>query len=125
MGIKRAMRPRAPQGLGRFALFHNNGDGTFSDVSKSCVDDPNAYFGWGPLGGHFNNTGGLISTWLMIPPPVICTANEGNGKFTEIGMESGTALGEDGHEQAGMGVSTGDYLHTGRPSLVVTKLRAG
>ena len=46
--------------------------------------------------------------------------NEGNGKFTEIGLESGTALSEDGHEQASMGVAIGDYLHTGRPSLFVS-----
>lgn len=40
----------------------------------------------------------------------------------EIGLESGTALGEDGHEQAAMGVALGDYLHNGRPSLAVTNL---
>jgi enediyne biosynthesis protein E4 len=46
--------------------------------------------------------------------------NEGNGKFTEIGLESGTAVTEDGSEQACMGVALGDYLHNGRPSLYVT-----
>jgi hypothetical protein len=46
--------------------------------------------------------------------------NEGNGKFTDVGLESGTALGEDGHEQAEMGIAVGDYLHNGRQSLAVT-----
>lgn len=46
--------------------------------------------------------------------------NEGNGKFTEIGLESGTALSEDGGEQARMGVAVGDFLHTGFAGLAIT-----
>ena len=44
----------------------------------------------------------------------------GNGKFQDIGLESGTAVSEDGSEQASMGIGIGDYLHTGGPSLYVT-----
>ena len=44
----------------------------------------------------------------------------GHRKFEEIGLESGTALSEEGAEQASMGLAVGDYLHTGRPSLYVT-----
>jgi enediyne biosynthesis protein E4 len=46
--------------------------------------------------------------------------NDGNGKFLEIGLESGTAVNEDGAEQATMGLAVGDYNHTGRPSLYIT-----
>jgi hypothetical protein len=46
--------------------------------------------------------------------------NEGNGRFKDIGLESGTALSDDGSEQASMGIAIGDYNHTGRPSLYVT-----
>ena len=40
--------------------------------------------------------------------------NEGNGKFTEVGLESGTAVSADGSEQGSMGVAIADYNHTGR-----------
>lgn len=120
MGIKVQCGPRGLKGSGD-SLFHNNGDGTFSDVSKKAgVDDPNGYYGLGVIWTDFNNTGRPDIYVANDSTASYLYRNEGNGKFTEIGMESGTALGEDGHEQAGMGVSVGDYLHTGRPSLVVT-----
>jgi len=46
--------------------------------------------------------------------------NEGNGKFTEIGLESGTAVSQDGTEQACMGLAIGDYLHNGLPSIYIS-----
>jgi hypothetical protein len=46
--------------------------------------------------------------------------NLGNGKFKDIGLQSGTAVSEDGSEQASMGIAVGDYTHQGRPSLYVT-----
>jgi hypothetical protein len=120
MGINVQCGPRGLKGSGD-SLFHNNADGTFSDVSKKAgVDDPNGYYGLGVLWADFNNTGRPDIYVANDSTAGYLYRNEGNGKFTEIGMESGTALGEDGHEQAGMGVSVGDYLHTGRPSLVVT-----
>ncbi len=120
MGISVQCGPRGLKGSGD-SLFHNNGDGTFTDVSKKAgVDDPNGYYGLGVLWADFNNTGRPDIYVANDSMAAYLYRNDGNGKFTEIGIESGTALGEDGHEQAGMGVSVGDYLHTGRPSLVVT-----
>jgi enediyne biosynthesis protein E4 len=120
MGINVQCGPRGLKGSGD-SLFHNNGDGTFSDVSKKAgVDDANGYYGLGVIWADFNNTGRADIYVANDSTAGYLYRNEGNGKFTDIGMESGTALGEDGHEQAGMGVSVGDYLHTGRPSLVVT-----
>jgi len=52
--------------------------------------------------------------------PKFLYKNLGNGKFSEIGLESGTAVDEDGSEQASMGIAIGDYNHTGRPSLFIT-----
>ena len=46
--------------------------------------------------------------------------NDGNGKFTDIGLESGTAVSADGSEQGSMGIALGDYNHTGLQSLYVT-----
>lgn len=120
MGINVQCGPRGLKGSGD-SLFHNNGDGTFTDVSKkAAVDDPNGYYGLGVIWSDFNNTGRPDIYLANDSTAAYLYRNEGNGKFTDIGMESGTALGEDGHEQAGMGVAVGDYLHTGRPALAVT-----
>jgi len=63
-----------------------------------------------------NNTGGPILRGQRFDAK-ISLQNLGNGKFQEIGLESGTAVSEDGSEQASMGLAVGDYLHTGRPSF--------
>jgi hypothetical protein len=111
--------PRGLKGAGD-TLYHNNGDGTFTDVSKKAgVDDP-GYFGLGVTWVDFNNTGKLDIFIANDATPNYLYKNEGNGKFTDIGLESGTAVSQDGAEQACMGVAIGDYLHTGRPSIFVT-----
>jgi hypothetical protein len=112
--------PRGLKGAGD-ALYHNNGDGTFTEVSKSAgVDDPNGYFGLGVVWVDFNNTGRQDLFVANDATPNYLYKNEGNGKFHEIGLESSTAVSEDGVEQACMGVAIGDYNHTGRPSVYVT-----
>ena len=112
--------PRGLKGAGD-TLYHNNGDGTFTDVSKAAkVDDPNGYFGLGVVWVDFNNTGRQDIFVANDATPNYLYKNEGNGKFREIGLESGTAVSEDGVEQACMGVAIGDYNHTGRPSIYVT-----
>jgi enediyne biosynthesis protein E4 len=120
MGIDVQCGPRGLKGSGD-SLFHNNGDGTFTDVSKQAgVDDPHGFYGLGVIWSDFNNTGRPDIYVANDSTASFLYRNGGKGKFTEIGLESGTALGEDGHEQAGMGVTTGDYLHTGRPSIALT-----
>jgi len=112
--------PRGLKGDGD-ALFHNNGDGTFTDVSKNAgVDDPNGYYGLGVTWADFNNTGRLDIFVNNDATPNYLYKNEGNGKFTEIGLESGTAVSQDGAEQACMGLAIGDYLHNGYPSIFIT-----
>jgi enediyne biosynthesis protein E4 len=119
-GIDVQCGPRGLKGAGD-ALFHNNGDGTFKDVSKEAgVDDPNGYYGLGVLWADFNNTGKPDIYVANDSTPKFLYKNEGQGKFKDIGIESGTAVSEDGSEQASMGIAIGDYNHTGRPSLYVT-----
>jgi len=119
-GIDVQCGPRGLQGAGD-ALFHNNGDGTFKDVAKSAgVGDPNGYYGMGVVWADFNNTGRPDIYIANDSTPKFLYKNLGNGKFIDIGLESGTAVSEDGSEQASMGIAIGDYLHTGRPSLYVT-----
>ena len=120
MGVDVQCGPRGLRGAGD-SLFHNNGDGTFTDVSKKAgVDDPNGYYGLSVIWADFNNTGRPDIYVANDSMAAFLYRNDGNGKFTDIGLESGTALGEDGHEQAEMGIAVGDYLHNGRPSLAVS-----
>jgi hypothetical protein len=112
--------PRGLKGAGD-ALFHNNGDGTFTEVSKAAgVSDPHGYYGLGVLWVDFNGTGRPDIYMANDSTPKFLYKNLGNGKFEEIGYESGTALSNDGAEQASMGVAVGDYNHSGHPSLYVT-----
>jgi hypothetical protein len=119
-GIQVQCGPRGLKGAGD-SLFHNNGDGTFKDVSKAAgVDDPNGYYGMQAVWADFNNTGRPDLYVTNDSTPKFLYKNDGHGKFSEIGLESGTAVDEDGSEQASMGIAIGDYLHNGRPSLYVT-----
>jgi enediyne biosynthesis protein E4 len=119
-GIDVQCGPRGLKGAGD-SLFHNNGDGTFTDVSRTAgVSDPSGYYGMGVLWADFNNSGRPDIYVANDSTPKFLYKNEGNGKFKDIGLESGTAVSEDGSEQASMGIAIGDYLHTGRPSLYVT-----
>ncbi len=119
-GIDVQCGPRGLRGAGD-SLFHNNGDGTFTDVSKAAgVNDPNGYYGLGVLWADFNNTGRPDIYVANDSTPKFLYKNLGGGKFKEIGLESGTAVSDDGSEQASMGLAIGDYNHTGRPSVYVT-----
>lgn len=112
--------PRGLKGAGD-SLFHNNGDGTFTDVSKQAgVSDPQDFYGLGVVWSDFNNTGRPDIFIANDSTPNYLYKNLGNGKFEEIGYESGAALSADGSEQASMGIAIGDYNHTGLPSLYVT-----
>ncbi len=112
-----------PRGLAgsQDALYRNNGDGTFTDVSSEAgVNGPSEYYGLGVVWVDFNNSGHQDIYVANDSTPNYLYRNLGNGKFEDIGLESGTALSDDGSEQASMGIAVGDYNHTGRPSLYVT-----
>jgi len=112
-----------PPGLlgGKNVLFHNNGDGTFTDVSESTgILSANGTYGLGVLTADFDNDG-----WPDIYVANDSTAsalyqNKKNGKFTDIAMEAGCALSADGKPQAGMGVSAADYDMDGNLDIVKT-----
>jgi enediyne biosynthesis protein E4 len=119
-GVETQCGPRGLKGAGD-SLFHNNGDGTFTDVSKQAgVDDPSGYYGLTVEWSDFNNSGRPSIFVANDSTPNFLYRNEGNGKFTEVGLESGIAVNADGSEQANMGVAIGDYNHTGLPSIFST-----
>lgn len=102
-------------------LYHNNRDGTFSDVSKQAgVDDPKNFFGLTALWSDFNDDGRLDLFVANDGQPNYLYRNDGNGRFTEVAYDAGVAVNLDGSEQANMGVALGDYEHKGRFSLAIT-----
>ena len=112
--------PRGLKGAGD-SLFHNNGDGTFTDVSKAAgVSDPSGYYGLGVIFSDFDNRGRPDIYVANDSNPNFLYRNQGNGKFTDVAMEGGPAVSADGAEQGSMGVAVGDYMHTGRPAIFVT-----
>jgi hypothetical protein len=119
-GIAVQCGPRGMRGSGD-SLFHNNGDGTFSDVSKKAgVSDPNGYFGMGVICSDFDDDG-LVDIFVANDStPNLLYHNNGDGTFKEIGFISGTALSENGNEQGSMGVTVGDYDHDGRFDIFIT-----
>jgi hypothetical protein len=112
--------PRGLRGAGD-SLYHNNGNGTFTEVSKSAgVDDSRGYYGLGVVWSDVNNSGRPDIYVADDSTPKYLYRNDGNGKFTDIGLESGTAVSADGSEQGSMGIAVGDYTHSGLPSFYVT-----
>jgi hypothetical protein len=103
------------------ALYHNNGDGTFTEVAKQAgVDDANHYFGLGAVWSDFDNDGKLDLFVANDGEPNYLYHNEGNGRFKEIGYDAGIAVSEDGVEQANMGLALGDYLNNGRMNIAIS-----
>ena len=119
-GIDVQCGPRGLKGAGD-SLFRNNGDGTFTDVTKQAgMTDSGGFYGMQAMWGDFGNRGKLDAYIANDSTPNFFYKNAGANKFTEIGLESGTAVSGDGSEQGSMGVAVGDYLHTGRFSIFVT-----
>ena len=112
--------PRGLKGQGDY-LYHNNGDGTFTEVgAKAGVDDKPGYYGLGCIWSDLNDDGLPDLYVANDSTPHYLYQNMGNGTFKEIGYESGTAVNEDGREQAGMGVDVADYDGDGKFDLFVT-----
>ncbi len=103
------------------SLYHNNGNGTFTDVSKkSGVDDPEGRFGLTAIWSDFNNDGNLDLFVTNDGEANYLYQGDGKGNFEDVALASGVAANEDGVEQANMGVALGDYAHTGRMSLLLS-----
>ena len=101
-----------PRGLppGSAALYHNNGDGTFSDVTvASGVAKAKGSYMMTPVAADFDNDGWPDIYIACDSTPSFLLRNNHDGTFTDVGVESGVAFNEDGKEQAGMGLGIGDY----------------
>ncbi|MGH9736215.1 MAG: CRTAC1 family protein [Candidatus Acidiferrales bacterium] len=119
-GINVQCGPRGLQGsLGN--LYHNNGDGTFTDVSDQAGirNSPKA-FGLTAVWSHFEPDGPLDLFVANDAGVNYLFQNDGHGHFSDVGFSSGVAVSQDGANQANMGIALGDYVHTGRPSIAIS-----
>src|SRR6202453_1599915 len=102
-------------------LFHNNGDGTFTDVSvKAGVADTAGYYGLAADFVDINNDGKPDLLVANDSTPNYLYLNKGDGTFEDISYVSGYALNKDGRETASMGIAIGDYRNNGLLDLYHT-----
>ena len=112
-----------PRGLPgeRDHLFHNNGDGTFTDVSvKAGVFDPSGYYGLAAVFVDVDDDGWVDLVVANDSTPNYLYHNRHDGTFEDDSYASGFALSDDGREQASMGIAVGDYNRDGRVDLFTT-----
>jgi hypothetical protein len=92
------------------ALYHNNGDGTFTDVSqKAGILKPGPRYSISAVSYDFDNDGWPDIYVAVDSEPSILFQNNHDGTFTDVAVMSGCAYSDNGHEQAGMGVAVADY----------------
>jgi enediyne biosynthesis protein E4 len=103
-------------------LYHNNRDGTFSDVTHQAkVDRPNGK-ALGVVVWDMDDDGWPDFAVANDSQPNWLFRNNRDGTFSEIGVESGVAYGMQGRQRSGMGIDTGDYDLTGREAILIGNL---
>jgi len=103
-------------------LFHNNGDGTFTDVSRESGIAKSLGKAWGVVACDVNNDGRMD---LFVANDTVANflfLNRGNGKFEEIGLQANVGYSAEGHARSGMGVDAADYDQDGWVDLFVTNV---
>ena len=119
-GVPVMCGPRGLAGEGDH-LFHNNGNGTFTDVSvKAGVSDPRGYYGFASVFVDVDDDGWLDLAVANDSVPRYLYRNRHDGTFEDTSLMSGFAFTEDGREQASMGIAVGDYNRDGKVDFYVT-----
>jgi enediyne biosynthesis protein E4 len=102
-------------------LYHNNGDGTFTDVTKQAgLGELPAAHGFTAVFDDFNQDGKIDLFVANDSDPNFLFLNQGNGTFKQCALEHGVAFNADGRAQSNMGVAVGDYDRRGRLDLLTT-----
>ncbi len=112
-----------PRGLvaERPILYHNNGDGTFTDVTdRTGIGTGPPAFGLTAVAADLDGDGWQDIYVACDSTPSMLFRNRGDGTFVEQGLLSGLAVNEDGNEQAGMGIAIGDFDTDGRLDALKT-----
>ena len=103
------------------ALYHNNGDGTFTDVSKkSGITNTSGCYGFTSVTADFDHDGWPDIYVACDSTPSLLYHNNHDGTFTEMAKAAGVAYNEDGTLQGSMGVSADDFTHSGLQDIVKT-----
>ena len=100
-------------------LFHNNGDGTFTDVTLESGIGAHLGKAWGVVATDINNDGWMDLFVANDTVPNFLFLNKRDGTFEEIGLEAGVAYSADGRARSGMGVDAADYDQDGWEDLFV------
>src|SRR5207253_1408335 len=103
-------------------LFHNNGDGTFTDVSKESGIAKELGKAWGVVAADLNNDGWLDLFVANDKVPNFLFANRGKGRFEEVGLLAGVAVNDMGMARSGMGVDAADINQDGWLDLFLTNV---
>ena len=102
-------------------LFRNNGDGTFTDVTKaSGIDRAMPTYGLTAVAADYLGSGSQDIYVASDSTPSLLFQSKPDGSFAEQGLELGVAVNEDGKEQAGMGLGVGDFNTDGALDLLKT-----
>jgi hypothetical protein len=103
-------------------LFHNNGDGTFTDVSKTSGIANSLGKAWGVVATDLNNDGLLDLFVSNDTVPNFVFMNRGKGRFEENGTSAGVAYSDDGRARSGMGLDSADFNQDGWMDLFVANI---
>ncbi|HST50397.1 MAG TPA: CRTAC1 family protein [Pyrinomonadaceae bacterium] len=114
--IPRVFKPTPSQ------LFHNNGDGTFTDVSKESGIAGSPGKSFGAVATDVNNDGLMDLFVANDTMPNFLFVNKGNGKFEEVGLLAGVAYSDAGSPRSGMGVDAADFDGDGGQDLFVANI---
>jgi hypothetical protein len=112
-----------PRGLAHsyHSLYHNNGDGTFTDVTdKAGISKADPGYGLTVAAADFDNDGWPDIYVACDSTPSLLFHNNRDGTFTEQGLDDGVSLSDDGMLQAGMGLGVGDYRLDGNLHIFKT-----
>src|SRR5207249_251499 len=103
-------------------LFHNNGDGTFTDVSRESGISKALGKAWGVVATDINNDGRMDLFVANDTVPNFLFVNKHDGKFEDAALEAGVAYSQNGRERSGMGVDSADFDQDGWQDLFVTNV---
>jgi len=120
-GYREYCHPRSFRGATSL-LFHNQGDGTFRDVSQESGIGRHVGKALGVAMADYDGDGWIDLFVANDSVPAFLFRNDGRGGFVELALAAGVAVNEMGTAVAGMGADFADYDNDGRPDLVVTTL---
>lgn len=118
-GVRTYCEQKAYEGM-PLTLYHNNGDGTFTDVSEKSGLAKQIGRALGVIAIDVNGDGWPDLFVARDASPNLLLINNRNGTFTDVGLHAEVAYDSNGVAKAGMGVDAGDVNHDGKPDFVVT-----